>query len=368
MPPEDEGTLEQVGTDDSLDVKETVDGIADSLRLTDTPEEGTPPTEGEGKKPEGEAPATPVEGKAPEGQQPPADGKGAPAPVEGQAQQPAIPAQSDVPPDTWRKEAKEAWAALPQTVKAEIAKREGDVARFVGEAQPSFQIAQTVHKTLEPYLPLLQRYGVDPIQHVGALLQAHTTLLFGQPEVKAQMFRNLAQQAGIDLGKLAADPNAAAEANGQQLAYIRSLEERVARMEMGVTGVTTHIQEGRVAELEQGIMAFANDVEQHPFFWELAQTGEIKALIDSGAARTLKDAYELAVYRNPVTRQKQLQLETTRSAAENAKKAAEKAAAARKATGANVRSRGAGRVSSVGMETIDDTLKEKLSEIRSRTH
>jgi hypothetical protein len=139
-------------------------------------------------------------------------------------------------------------------------------------------------------------------------------------------------------------------------------------MEKGVTGVTSTIQEAREAELSQGIMAFASDTEQHPFFWEVAETGEIKALIDSGAARTLNDAYELAVLKNPVTRAKQLALESQRAAEAAAKTNAVKTQAARKATGANVRSRGSGRLAPPD-ESIEDTLRSTLSDINSRaTH
>jgi hypothetical protein len=233
---------------------------------------------------------------------------------------------------------------------------------------PAINVAKAVSKVFDPYMPMLQRYGLDPVQHIAGLLNGHTTMLFGDPQTKAQMFRNLANAAGIDLSALASDPNSAAQANNQQLGYIRALEERVAQMEKGVTGVTSTIQEAREAELSQGIMAFASDTEQHPFFWEVAETGEIKALIDSGAARTLNDAYELAVLKNPVTRAKQLALESQRAAEAAAKTNAVKTQAARKATGANVRSRGSGRLAPPD-ESIEDTLRSTLSDINSRaTH
>ncbi len=139
-------------------------------------------------------------------------------------------------------------------------------------------------------------------------------------------------------------------------------------MERGVTGVTSTIQEAREAELSQGIMAFASDTEQHPFFWEVANTGEIKALIDSGAARTLSDAYELAVLKNPVTRAKQLALENQRAAKAAAEANAVKSTAARRATSANVKARGSGRLAPAD-ESIDETLRSTLSDIHARaTH
>lgn len=351
-----EGTEGMTGADDGLSVNETVDALADSLHLGDGGELEA------GKEPAGSEHEAPIQD----------DQTGAPPPVasekEGAAPAPAAApasAPSERVPDTWRSEAKEKWATVDPVVRAEIAKREGDVAKFVAEAKPSFEIARAVTQVCAPYMPILQKYGVDPIQHIGALLNSHTTLMFGAPEVKAQLFRNLAHQAGVDLAALVADPRSTGQANDQQLGYIRALEERLTRMEGGVTSVTSTIQEAREAELTQGIMAFASDTEKHPFFWEVAETGEIKALIDTGAARTLNDAYELAVLKNPVTRAKQLALESKHAAEAAARTNAVKTQAARRATGANVRSRNSGRIPP-GEESIDETLRTTLSDIHSR--
>ena len=358
----EEGSTEgMTGTDDSINVEETVNDLAESLHLSEEPD-------GEGKKDE-QTQAQDDTAAAPpavEGQEPAAQpGEAAPA-----AAPTAVtpPTAEERVPDTWRPEAQAKWATVDPVVRQEIAKRESDVARYVAEVAPSVNIARAVTQVCQPYLPLLQRYNIDPVQHIAGLLNFHTTMTLGEPQARADMFRNLAVSAGIDLQALAQDPNSTAQANNQQLGYIRSLEERVARMEGGVSNVTSTIQEAREAELSQGIMAFASDTEQHPFFWEVANTGDIKALIDSGAARTLSDAYELAVLKNPVTRAKQLALDSKRAAKAAAEVNAAKTAAARKATSANVKSRGSGRLAPVE-ETIDETLRSTLDDIHSRaTH
>src|SRR5881394_212083 len=354
------GEVEMTGADDTMPLNETVDALADSLKLGDGGElEAKGPAEGE---------AGETQAKDDSAATAPTVGEEKPAAAAAEGNQAAAPAQAppaERVPDTWRPEAKEKWAAVDPVVRAEIAKRESDVAQFVKEVSPSFNIAKQVTTIMQPYLPMLQRYGVDPFQHLSGLLQAHTQIVFGDPQTKAQMFRNLANQVGIDLSVLASDPNSAAQANNQQLGYIRALEERVAQMERGVTGVTSTIQEAREAELSQGIMAFASDTEKHPFFWEVAESGEIKALIDSGAARTLNDAYELAVLKNPVTRAKQLALDSKAAAEAAARTNAVKTTAARKATSANVKSRGSGRLAPVE-ESIDETLRTTLTDIHNR--
>src|SRR4249920_1324199 len=114
------GTEGMTGADDGLSVNETVDALADSLHLGDSGELEA------GKEPAGSEHEAPTQD----------DQAGAPPPVapekEGAAPSPAAApsAPAERVPDTWRSEAKEKWATVDPVVRAEIAKREGDVAKF----------------------------------------------------------------------------------------------------------------------------------------------------------------------------------------------------------------------------------------------
>lgn len=350
MPPEDEVDLTS-----GLDMDAAVADIATAM----------------GVKPEGQDPA--------DNAGDPADGKTAPSPAE--AEGGAAPASADTsattetlapvdpaaaPPDTWTKEAKELWKDVPEPLKAEIRRRESDIARHVSEAntiveqaQGKVQVADALEKMLQPYGNILQRFNINPWQHISHLLESHATLVFGTPEQKVSMIRNLASNIGLDLANLPAPGEARVNPLEGQ---VRALQQEVARLNGGVTSVTSEIQSARAAELEQGILAFMQD-PAHPFFTEVAN--DIPTLFQTGAARTLQEAYDLAVLKNPVTRVKQIQMDSKVLAEKAAKAAADKAAAARKATGANVASRRAGRVAPPG-ETIDDTLKHTLAEINAR--
>src|SRR5437016_5102893 len=150
-----EPTDKMVGGEDSISVNDAVAGLADSLKLTDTPIEGK---EAEGEQPkEGEVEKPAAETKPVEGAEP--------------AAKPAEPAPTDIAPDTWRKEAKEKWAMVDPVVKAEIAKREGDIAKYVGEVGPSLNVAKNMEKVLAPYAETLQKYNINPWDEVNNLLQ-----------------------------------------------------------------------------------------------------------------------------------------------------------------------------------------------------
>ena len=327
----------------TLNIDDAVQGIAESLHLADPESPDSQEPTSEAAPPEDGAPPSEP---PPEGEQPPAEA----APLD----------PKDQPPDTWRKEAKEKWATADPVLRSEIQKREGDIAKFVADSQPAFGVAQAFEKIVTPYKAVFEKYNVNPWDHVSNLLYAHSTLLFGQPQQKVAMFKQLAMDAGIDvsrLGQEGADP-----ANNPLVQHIGALQDRIRQLEAGVTGVTTTVQQARAAELEASVMAFAQDEAAHPFFWEV--TDRIQHFIDTKAAKTLDEAYTLAVRSDPVVWQKMQEADAQKRAAAPSPTAAH-AANARKAVSANVRASGRGRPASAPL-TIDETLRETMAKINAR--
>lgn len=265
-------------------------------------------------------------------------------------------------PDTWRPEAKAEWAKVPPTVRAEIVKREGDIAKFVGDTKTDVLISTEVKKVFAPYAKDYQRFGIEPISHMEGLLRGYHSILFGSPEDKVQVLQALAKDAGLDIAKLAAGIPAGQAVNADFNNALKLRDERIAQLEAGFTGVSTQIQKQRETELSADVLAFA---QTHPAFFELAD--DITALINTGAVKSLAEAYEIAELRNPTTRAKRLDAERAAIATTQAAKDAEKATKARAASGANVRSRGNQRAAAPE-ETIDDTIRQGLADIRARTH
>lgn len=323
-------------------VETTVDDIASSLRLSEEPEPKAEVVDEPKTEP---AAAAVVEPK------------------------PAVAAAVvDDSPNTWRPEAKAKWAATPPEVKAEIAKRELDVARFTSEMGETANVGKGFQKMLAPYADLFKQNNINPWNHVGGLLQGHHQIMFGPKETRVAILRNLARDAQIDLRELAgtpADPNAPAPTaiDPRVQSEFETLRRENAQLRENVTGVSKTLYDARTAELTSAVTAFIEDKVAHPYFDEVAT--DIPALIDSKAARTLQEAYDLAVLRNPVTRQKQVAAESKRLSEAAEKQRLDKLKLVKTATGANVRSRGAGR-SATPDESIDDTLNETMASIKSR--
>jgi hypothetical protein len=325
-----------------MDMEAAVADIADALALTPQEEEGAPPEEtGSGEEA--------VVGTEPE--------KEVAAPVApAAAPTPALEA-GDTAPDTWRKEAKEAWATVPPVVREELKKRESDIAQYVERVKAPVAVGEKLNGIIAPYLPMFEKTGVDPWHNIGAMLKAQELLLFGSPEQKLAMFGSLAQQAGLKFenGALAAPPDATAQ-------YVSRLEDRLRQLEGGVQKVTSTVQEAQQAELQQNVAAFAQD-PSHPFFYDV--TDKIEHLIRGGAAGNLEEAYQMAIMADPLIRQKVVEGEATRVADAKAKADKEKLAKAAKASRVNVRSTSRARTVQPS-STIDDTLKDTLAEINAR--
>jgi hypothetical protein len=118
-----------------------------------------------------------------------------------------------------------------------------------------------------------------------------------------------------------------------------------------------------VATISADVDKFAAD-PANIYFAEVAN--DVATLIEKGVATSLKDAYEKAIWANPVTRTKELARTTAEAATKAASEAAAKVVAARKATGANVQTRAKSGSATTPAGSLDDTLSNALADIRSR--
>ena len=267
---------------------------------------------------------------------------------------PAIPAEAA--PRTWRPEAAAEWAKIPPTVQAEILKRESDIFKGLEGYKDLAHQGKAYNDVIAPYIPILNQYGVNPVQQVASLMKAHYALATGTPAQRQQMFAQLAREYHVDLGQ------SAGEAPYEDPA-VAALREKLSGVESTLARNAQREQEAIRTSLNNEINAFASD-PAHPYFDDVAN--DITALLRGGGAKDLADAYDKAVWANPVTRAKEQSRLATESAAKAKKESEERAAAARRATAANVKSRAKTASITAPLGSIDNTLEETLSSIRAR--
>lgn len=219
---------------------------------------------------------------------------------------------------------------------------------------------RTLREAIKPFTDVLKAQGVDEVKAVTFLLNAHKGL--SDPRTAKDWYARIAKSYGIEAAQAAADAAGGAAAGGQQDPAVQALMAQVQEIRGHLTEQQQREYEARVASTSKEVEAFASD-PAHPYFDECGE--HIAKLIAAGYS--LKDAYEAAVWANPVTRQKELGRIEKERAEEQRKKTAEAANSARRAAKTNVKGRDTARASTEPAGSMDDTLRETLAEIKSRT-
>lgn len=254
------------------------------------------------------------------------------------------------PPNTWKKDVAAKWNTLPPEVRAEVARREADFHKGIEQYRGAAQFAQAMDKAIQPYAATLQSLNVTPEVAVKELLSADHRLRYSQPQEKLAYFAELAKAYGIDLGQVQhyepqqIDPN------------VSALQNQVQQLQGWIQQQSMMGQQQEEAKLHSEISSFASD-PKHSHFESVR--GHMAALLQAGQAKDLADAYEQAVYANPVTRAAILaeQQEAAR------KELTQKAQAAKTAASVNTRSRPSMPVSTP-IGSMDDTIRATLRRLQ----
>ena len=250
-------------------------------------------------------------------------------------------------PNTWKKEVAEKWSTLPPDVQSEVERREADFHKGIAQYKEAATFGQSIDRAISPYMDTLRQLNVAPEVAISSLMEADRQLRYGSPDQKAAYFASLAQSYGIDLGQVQNAPTVDP--------VVQQLQDQVRQLQGKYQEQTLMGQREAEASLNSEIEAFKAD-PKHSHFESVR--GHMSALLQAGQAKDLADAYEQAVYANPVTRQAMLQ----QQAEAQAKEATQKAKAAKEAASVNVRSRPAMAVSKP-IGTMDDTIRDTFRKL-----
>lgn len=231
------------------------------------------------------------------------------------------------PPASWKKDYHEPWNAVDDKIKEYVWQREEQMRKGVEPLLTKAQFADRMEQVLSPYRDTIRGLGIEEPKAIEALLQADHTLRFGSPEQKQQMFMQLAQQYGVNLAQ-----QAVASATNPVDPTVYALQNEVLKVKGQVQAFQERQEQAQNAVLLDEINDFATKAEH----FEDARPKMIE-LLQSGAAQTLQEAYDLAVWGNPDLREAMLE---ARQAQAVASASAEKNRAAKAARAAAVSVRG----------------------------
>lgn len=271
----------------------------------------------------------------------------------GNAEPHAAPTETVKAPDSWNAAAKAKFAELPADIQAEISRRETEIHKGFTKQDEDRTFGKQLRDVITPYMPVINSIGIAPHQAVQALLNADYILRTGSPEQKAQYFNQLAQQYGVPLDQVSTpvdqfvDPTI--QALQQELQALKSQQQQVFMTQ----------QQQEQARIQAQIDAFAND-PQHVHYETVK--AHMAALLQSGLAKDMADAYNQAVYANPTTRSALQAEQQAQAATKRQQEAQAKADAARRAGASVTGSPGSAVPPNANQElSLRDQLKAAMS-------
>jgi len=257
------------------------------------------------------------------------------------------PTAAIAPPQSWSADMKPKWESLPPDIREYVAKRESEAQKRISELGQAESATRPIRELYEHFRPVYESKGLSADQATALLFQAQAKL--DRDPVNA--IAEIAHAYGIDLQQVyGGQPQQGQQSQpqGEQVDYIRALEQKIANLERGLGHTYQTVQAREAAAQQQHTASLAKLVEE--FSKDKADFADVEEEVaaeievlkrrnpDLEPRQMLEQAYERALWSNPERRtrliaqqsQKQQEAEEQRRRAE-----AEKA---KKAGSVNVRS------------------------------
>lgn len=274
----------------------------------------------------------------------------------GAAEQTAESVVQDVaPPASWPKEMHEHWSKTPKEVRDYWAVREQQMYDGLEQYKENAAIGRPIKDVVAPYMPMLTARGMDVPTAVAGLLNAQYQLENNPKQAVA----NIAKAFGVNLAELV-DPSAQEQQEVDPV--VKQLQDKIS----GLENVFKSASEAQMAETRKQTSSEVNAFAQaNPYFDEVAD--DMIPFLKAG--KTLQEAYDKAVWANPVTRAKESAKLQQEHEVESKRKALEAAEAAKKAAAANIRSRDTRRAPTepnrATMRNLEAVMRESMKELKA---
>lgn len=307
--------------------------------------------------------------------EPPKPGAVDPAAPPAAAAQPEIVDGRDItkPPSTWKGAAGIDFDKLPRATREEIHRREESMFKGIEGYKKAATFGNDMASLFRPYQKMLELTKLAPNDVVNAGLNFEYQMRTGSPEQKRTIIENLAKSYGVEL--VPAQPRLDEQGRPIEASpEIVSLRQTVQALQQQLEQVTGHLTTQQRAQQEEAqrdeeeqrndvrteIAKFAAD-PANEFYSEVRE--DMLGYIQSRRATGLKDAYDKAIWANPMTRAKLI----ARQQEAERKQAAEAAAAANKANLVNVTPRATPPGKTAGKGTLENVLSGEVDRALARS-
>jgi hypothetical protein len=266
-------------------------------------------------------------------------------------------------PASWPKDMHDYWGKTDPKVQEYWETREKQMMEGLNQYKTDADFTKQFRNAVAPYSQTLKQLGVDEITAARHLFNADHQLRYSPAEKKLEYFRSLAKEYGISLdgvNQQAApiDPN------------VKAMQEKIERLEQGLTAREQAEQQAAFNQAAKEVEAFAADKDKHPYFEEVQDhiTLLLHGMRAAGKQPSLQEAYDQAVWANPVTRAKEIAKAQTAHEAKLKENARLESLPKKKAAALNVNGRDTKRTPTEPLGTMEETLKKTYREIQERAH
>lgn len=197
------------------------------------------------------------------------------------------------PPKSWKSETKDIWAKLPEDARKVIESREAEVEQGFTKLDEDRNFGKSLKEVIAPYLPIITAEGGTPASAVKDLLNTAYILRTAPIAQKTALFRQLAQQYGVDLTQnntTTVQPDQILRQTQQQLADLQKKIEQQPEV---------FRQQQENLAVKSQIDAFAAD-PKNTHYEKLKPV--MASLLQTGQAKDLQDAYDKASWADPDVR------------------------------------------------------------------
>jgi len=357
-------------TEEPLDIRDTLSaafeaadgagaGSADETNRTaaepktpETPKADAQAKPADGSQPRDETGRFAPKDKAQEGQQ------AAPATQQNTdqtaVQQPEPQAQAaDIrAPNAWSAPAKAKWASLDPDIRAEIAKREGEMQQGVAAVQARLEEHNRWEALISPHAESWAMRGMDKHQAVQALIAAQSIL--DRDPVNGLL--QIARSYGVNLQQLASGLGPQNGAQPPLDPRVAQLYSQVSTLQQTLAQQQQAAEQARRGSLNSEIQKFADD-PKNTYFSNVKD--RMAALLGAGQASDLADAYDKACWSDPDIRKLILAEQSKTDQASQQQAARAKTSDARKAGGSLT---GAPGLASAPANGASPSIRQSLEE------
>lgn len=266
---------------------------------------------------------------------------------------PTEPAPVRKAPSSWKPDAQAAFlkadrgeALTNDEIKlltAEAERRENDFHKGVSEFKSHSERARSYDQAIAPYQAHLQSMGIDAPTAISALMKADYTLRNSDPATKAAYLNQLAREYGIDLGQAQAAPQI-----DPQMQY---LTQQLNELRQSQQQWHNSVQQQEQAKAQQELSQFATTEKPHFD----AVRNDMADLLETGKAKSLEEAYEMAAWMRPEIRTTLIDQQRA-----DAQRKAMEQAQIRKAQTASVSVKGSGPISAGG-QPVNGSLRDIIA-------